>query len=219
MGVSLSGPGVFIANYLDEHSTMNGKNKKANLKAIELFCPLVNFDETYQEHSKPGLFSAFADIWNRRRLLALRLRDKKLEDIPWWKTIFDLTPRFMPQALGDLNMKRGKPVFNLENFNEFSDLKLPQEFVDHIAKSKTLHELNQFWSFYRNEQTPIHIFVTPNDPLVMTTLNSDLIRNKKQPGVFNKVRFTDLKGMHCALAAEYQWPFLVELVRRGFEIK
>lgn len=219
MGVSLSGPGVFIANYLDEHSKIKGKNKKANLKAIELFCPLVNFDETYAEHSKPGWFSAFADIWNRRRLLALRLRDKKLEDIPWWKTIFDLTPRFMPQALGDLNLKRGKPIFNLENFNEFPDLKLPQEFVNHIAKSKTLHELNQFWNFYKNEQTPIHIYVTPNDPLVMTALNSDLIRNHKQPGVFNKVQFTDLKGMHCALAAEYQWPFLVELVRRGFDIK
>ncbi|AZZ37741.1 hypothetical protein CIK05_13350 [Bdellovibrio sp. qaytius] len=219
MGLSLSGPGVFIANYLDEHSLINGKAKKANLKAIELFCPLVNFDETYKEHSKPGLFSAVADLWNRKRLLALRLRDKKLEDIPWWKTIFDLTPRFMPQALGDLNLKRGKPVFNLENFNEFNDLKLPQEFVDHVAKSKTLFELNQFWNFYKNEQTPIHIYLTPNDPLVMNKLNSELIREHKQPGVFNKVQFTDLKGMHCALAAEYQWPFLVELVRRGFEIK
>ena len=53
----------------------------------------------------------------------------------------------------------------------------------------------------------------------MNKLNSELIREHKQPGVFNKVTFTDLKGLHCALAAEYQWPFLVELVRRGFQIK
>ena len=219
MGLSLSGPGVFVANYLDEHSLINGKNKKADLKAIELFCPLVNFPETFKEHSKPGFFSAMADIWTRKRLQILRTRDKNLEDIPWWKTFFDLTPRFFPQALGDLNLKRGQPVFKLENFKEFKDLKLPQEFVDHISKSKTLFDLNHFWSFYKNEQTPIHIYLTPNDPLVMNQMNAELIRNHQQPGVFKKVQFTDLKGMHCALAAEYQWPFLVELVRRGFEIK
>lgn len=219
MGISLSGPGVFIANYLDEHSLIKGKKKKADLKAIELFCPLVNFEETYKEHTKPGLFSAFADMWNRRRLLALRLRDKKLEDIPWYLTLFDLTPRFMPQALGELNLKRGKPIFNLENFKQFPDLQLPKEFIDHVDKSKTLYELNAFWNIYKNEETPIHIYLTPNDPLVMNKLNSELIREHKQPGVFNKVTFTDLKGLHCALAAEYQWPFLVELVRRGFQIK
>lgn len=219
MGLSLAGPGVFVANYLDEHSTINGKKKQPSFKAIELFCPLVNLDENYKALSKPGLFTALADVWNRKRLLALRLRDKKLEDIPWWKTIFDLTPRFVPQAIGDLNLKRAKPVFDLENFKDFQGLKLPQDFTDHIARSKTLFDLNQFWSFYRNEQTPIHIYLTPEDPLVMNELNAELIRSKKQPGQFKKVQFTDLKGMHCALAAEYQWPFLVELVRRGFGMK
>lgn len=216
MGISLSGPGVFIANYLDEQSLVNGKKKKPDLKAIEMFCPLINFEDTYKEHTKPGLFSAIADLWNSRRLSVLKLRDKKLADIPWYLTLFDLTPRFMPQVLGDLNLKRGQPVFNLENFKQFSDLQLPQEFVEHVKKSKTLYELNSFWNLYKNEETPIHIYLTPNDPLVMNKLNSDLIREHKQPGVFNKVSFTDLKGLHCALAAEYQWPFLVELVRRGF---
>lgn len=217
MGQSLAGPGVFVANYLDEHSTIKGKKKAADIKAIELFCPLINLKETYHEHSKPGFFSAMSDIWTRTRLVSLRLSDKKLENIPWWKTIFDLKPRFAPEVLSDLNLKQGQPVFNLENFNDFKDLQLPKEFVDHVSKSKTLFELNEFWSFYKNEQTPIHIYVTPNDPFVMNKLNSELIREHKQPGIFNKVQFTDLKGMHCALAAEYQWPFLVELVRRGFK--
>jgi hypothetical protein len=125
----------------------------------------------------------------------------------------------MPQALGDLNLKRGQPIFKLDNFKQFPNLTLPKEFVEHVKKSKTLYELNSFWSFYKNEETPIHIYLTPNDPLVMSELNGELIRTHKQPGVFNKVKFTDLKGTHCALAAEYQWPFLVELIRRGLEIK
>lgn len=219
MGISLAGPGVFVANYLDENSLINGKTKNPDFKAIELFCPLVNFEETYKEHSKPGLISAFADMWNRRRLLAIRKRDQKLEDIPWWKTIFDLTPRFMPEALGDLNLKRAQPVFKLENFKQFPGLVLPENFVKHVEQSRTLYDLNKFWDFYKNEKTPIQIYLTPDDPLVMNNLNAELIRSGKQPGVFKKVRFTDLKGLHCALAAEYQWPFLVELVRRGFEIK
>jgi hypothetical protein len=219
VGLSLSGPGVFMTNYLDEQSLIKGKKKKPDLKAIELFCPLVNFEETYKEHNKPGFFSAAADLWNRKRLQALRVKDKTLEDIPWWKTMFDLTPRFMPQALGDLNLKRGQPIFKLDNFKQFPNLTLPKEFVEHVKKSKTLYELNSFWSFYKNEETPIHIYLTPNDPLVMSELNGELIRTHKQPGVFNKVKFTDLKGTHCALAAEYQWPFLVELIRRGLEIK
>lgn len=219
MGISLSGPGVFVTNYLDEHSLLKGKPKKPDLMAIEMFCPLVNFEETYKEHTKPGIFAATADFWNRFRLASLRLRDRNLEDIPWYYTLFDLTPRFMPQALEELNLKRGQPIFNLDNFKQFPDLQLPPEFVAHVKKSKTLYELNAFWSLYKNEKTPIHIYLTPNDPLVMNQLNSELIRTKKQPGIFNKVTFTDLKGVHCALAAEYQWPFLVEVVRRGFGIR
>lgn len=216
MGISLGGPGAFVTNYLDEQSLINGQKKKPDIKAIELFCPVVNLQETFAEHSKSGFFNAIADIWNSRRLLALRLRDKNLEDLAWLKTIFDFTPRFVPRVLNDLNQKRAKPIFNSENFNQFSDLELPPEFMKHINESKTLFELNQFWPFYKNEKTPIHIYLTAKDPMVMNHLNSELIRSEKQPGQFSQVQFIDLKGTHCMLAAEYQWPFLVELVRRGF---
>lgn len=217
MGISLAGPGVFVTNYLDENSLVKGKRKKPDLKAIELFCPLVNFEETYKEHEKPGVFSAFVDIWNRRRLVAIRQKNKDFEDLPWWKTLIDLTPRFMPEVINSLNKTHGQPVLSLESFKkQFPEVQFPPEFIAHVAKSKTLYELNHFWEFYKNEKTPMHIYLTPNDPAVMNRLNAEMIRSGKQPGIFKNVKFTDLKGLHCALAAEYQWPFLVELVKRGF---
>ena len=61
--------------------------------------------------------------------------------------------------------------------------------------------------------------VTPNDVMAINDLNSNLIRNGQQPGTFKQVSFVDVEGFHCGLAQEYQWPFLVELVRRGLEKK
>jgi hypothetical protein len=218
MGISLAGPGVFVANYLDENSLVKGKIKKPDVKAIELFCPLVNFEETFAEHKKSGWFSGLADIWNRTRLVSLRLKNKQFEEIPWWRTFFDLKPRFLPQVLQELNETHGKPLLKPATIEKrFPDLKLPKEFHVHVEKSKTLYELNHFWKLYKSELTPIQIYLTPNDPAVMNNINAELIRQKKQPGSFGKIRFTDVKGIHCALAPEYQWPFLVELVRRGFE--
>lgn len=219
MGISLSGPGVFLASYLDEHSLIGGVNKKT-VKAIELFCPLVNFEQTYKEHEKPGLFSAFADLWNYRRLVALRLKDPKLNDIPLWKTFFDLTPRFMPEVMMSLNKKTAKPILKLETFKTlFPDLEFPKEFANHVNASKSLYELNRFWGFYKNGEIPMNIYLTPNDPAVINNINAELIRQGKQSGEFHNVKFTDVKGLHCALAGEYQWPFLVEMVKRGFDVK
>jgi len=216
-GISLGGPGVFVTNYLDEQSKMSGVKKKS-IDAIELFCPLVNLEQTFNEHARQGLLSAIIDLWNARRLLALRLKNEEFANIPWWKTFFDLRPRFVPSVLSWLNAHEPKPVIDINEFQkQFPDLELPQEFVQHVQASRTYYELNRFWGFYKNESTPISIYLTPNDPAVKNNLNSDLIRIGKQPGEFQKVTFTDLEGLHCAVAAEYQWPFLVELMKRGFD--
>jgi len=219
MGLSLAGPGVFIANYLDEQVKYNGKHKK-QIKSIELFCPLVNFEQTFNQHALAGRFQTFMDFWNYRRFAAIRLKHPELGQIQWWKSLFDFKPRFMPAVLAWLNTAEPKPILKLETFKkQFPDLELPREFVKHIEKSQSFYELQNFWPLYKNEKTPISIYTTPHDPAVMNYLNSNLIRDKKQPGKFTKVEFTELEGLHCALAPEYQWPFLVELTKRGFERK
>ncbi len=213
VGVSMSGSGLFLAAYLDEHF-------EHKIKSVQAFCPLINFQKTFEYHSRPGLFSAFFDLWNSRRLRALYDKNPALGEINLWPMVFDLTPRFTPAALKWVSQKEPKPLLSIENFQtHFPRIQFTSEIISHIENSKSLYELNNFWPVFKNEKTPIQIYVTPNDPAVMNYLNTDLIQNGRQPGDFSKTKIIDLTGTHCALASEYQWPFLIELLKRGFQGK
>ena len=134
-----------------------------------------------------------------------------------WSEFLDKTPRFTPAAFDWLNKKEPKPILDLAYFStRFPKIIFPAEFIDHINASKSLFELNNFWPIYKNQITPFKIYVTPNDPAVINYLNTDMIRSGQQKGNFAKTEIIDLKGVHCGLASEYQWPFLVEMLRRGF---
>jgi len=211
MGVSMSGAGLFLATYLDEQN-------EHKIKSVQAFCPLINLQKTFLQHSKPSLFALVFDLWNSLRLRALYDKNPELQKISLWPIFFDLKPRFTPAAFDWLSQKEPKPLLDIKTFqNNFPKIKFPAEFVSHIEKSKSLYQLNDFWPIFKNQKTPIQIYETPNDPAVMNFLNTDMIESGQQAGNFSKTKITKLKGVHCALAAEYQWPFLVEIVKRGFQ--
>jgi hypothetical protein len=211
VGVSMSGAGILLTTYLDEQN-------EHRIKSTQAFCPLINLEKTFEYHSRPGLFSAFLDLWNSRRLKALYDKNPSLNEIPLWKIFFDLKPRFTPAALEWINHKEPQPLLDLQTFkNQFTDVRFSPDFVQLVDNSKSFYQLNDFWPLFKNQKTPIKIYVTPNDPAVVNFLNTDLIRNGRQPGDFSKTQIMDLKGVHCGLASVYQWPFLVEMLKRGFE--
>lgn len=213
VGVSLSGSGIFLTTYLDEQYGHK-------IKSVQTFCPLINFQKTFEYHSRPGLFSAYFDLWNSFRLKSLYSKNPDLEKISLWPMLFDLTPRFTSAAFDWVNHKESKPLLDLQTFkNKFPQIHFPDELISHIENSKSLYDLNNFWPIFKNKKTPIQIYYTPNDPAVINSLNTDLILSGKQPGDFSKTKITELNGVHCALAAEYQWPFLVEMLKRGFNAK
>ena len=137
-----------------------------------------------------------------------------------YKMVFGLQPQFTPIAMGWLDHQVVKPILMVEDFEkEFPKVKFSLEFRKFLSESKSLFQLNNFWPIYKNTKTPFQIVATLNDPLVNNGINSDRIKNKTHPGDFTKTSFLQLDGVHCALAAEYEWPFLVEVVRRGLLIK
>lgn len=210
LGLSMGGQGTFLTTYLDEQNDHV-------IKSTQVFCPLINFDKTFQYHAKPGWFSVFFDIWNSLRLKELYKKNPDLDKINLWPEVLDQTPRFTPAAFDWLNKKEPKPILDLAYFTKrFPKIKFPQELTEHIETSKSLFQLNDFWSVYKNQKTPFKIYVTPNDPAVINYLNSEMIRSGQQKGDFTKTEIFDLKGVHCGLADQYQWPFLIEMVRRGF---
>ena len=211
VALSMGGEGAFLTTYLDEQTI-----KK--IKSIEVLCPLINLETTFKNHFKPGLTNAVGDIWNSLRLKALTEKTMVLQELSMWKMLIDLKPRYSPLVLDYLNQTVKKPLLSLSDFeNRFKHLKWPLEFVNHMQKDQSYLERNNFWPFFKNEKTPIQFILTPHDVMAINELNSDLIRKHQQPGTFNKVKFMDLDGFHCSLAQEYQWPFLVEIVRRGLE--
>lgn len=213
LGISLGGQGVFLATMLDEQS-------QHFVKSSQVFCPLVNFQETFEYLQKPGLENTFVDFWLWRRMVAVRQRMLDYSSWSMLRMLFSLQPDFMPKAMAWLNALVKEPVLSADVIEKkFPQAKFSKEFLQHLKNSHSLMELNNFWPIYKNQKTPFQIVATPKDPLVNNGINSDRIRNKTQPGDFSKTTFVELDGVHCALAAEYEWPFLVEVIRRGLGIK
>lgn len=211
VGVSLGGHGAFVTQYLDEESKTTSA-KKPLLSSVQLFCPVVNLEKNFSRLSNAGLFQVGVDVWNRIRIP--KLAEKINYNV--WPMVFDFKPQFLPAILKTMNKEKSKPVLEFKTFHtEFPDLQLPEKFVNHVNTSKTFFELNDFWSLYINNKTPITIYTTPDDPAVANDINTEMIRSKKQPGSFQNIQFIDLVGLHCGLASEYQWPFLVEMIKRG----
>ena len=200
-GVSLGAHGVFVTQMLDEQNSHF-------LKTATLFCPVVNLIETMNFHSQASFGSAFIDLWNYRRLKAVPERISELDHTQWWKTFFDLKPRFMPAILDYLETHQIQPVEKLPE-----GIVWPTGFKEHLLSSKSFSSLNNFWPFYQNKKTPLLIVTTAKDLLVSEEINTDLILQKKQPGNFAETQIYQLdRGTHCGLPADFQWNFILQLL-------
>lgn len=205
-GISLGAHGVFVTTMMDEAN-------ENYLKSSTVYCPMVNLEQTMNYHSKATLAEAGVDLWNRMRLRALPERVEELQHTGWWKTLFDFKPRFMPAILDYLNVHQTKPAIRLAQ-----DVKWPDGFRQHLETSKSFFELNTFWPFFENKKTPLLVVTTPHDPLVPLELNTDLIVQKKQAGLFEKTQILQLeRGVHCGLPVEYQWSFILELMKTQWQ--
>lgn len=211
MALSMGGAGVMLASSVDEQMAHQ-------VKSVQLFCPLINLQQTFERMSQPGVFNAFVDYWNSQRLIALTEKFPKLQQLSLWPMLFDFKPRFALEVLNQFNQNKVISVIKPQDFSHhFPGFKFPQNLTHFIDQSHTLYEVNQFWKIFKNQSTPIQIIYTPNDPLVFNDLNVDKIMKGTQEGIFQKTSFMQLVGTHCALAEEYQWPYLVEIVRRQIE--
>ena len=214
VGVSMGGQGAFVTALLDEN---NGKQ----IKSIVDFCPLINLKETMDSHEQTGFKATLTDWWNTRRLKSLfDLYADHPELNDWWKSIFDLTPRFTKSVLTILDKERKEPLLSVSDMNQLvPGMKWPKGFAEHLVNSKSLLELNDFWPLYQGVKTPIMIYTTPNDPLVTNSVNSEKIFRGTQPGDFTSIKYNRLqRGVHCGLASVYKWNYVVKLLKEGLEL-
>ena len=215
LSISMGGHGTFITALLDQQ---NGHK----LKSILNFCPLINLQETIEFHAGNGFSNILVDAWNVRRLKAIfEVYQGEPTLDGWWKEIFDFKPRFTPAILNLLNRDRKKPLVTAQELNAIvPGMKWPKGLEEHFNNSKTFFELNDFWDYYQGVKTPMTIYTTPNDPLVINKLNSERIFHGVQHGDFSALKFNRLEhGIHCGLSSVYNWDYIVKLVREGLELR
>ncbi len=202
LGISLGAHGVFLTTALDEVN-------HHDLKSSTVFCPVVNLISTLKFHSQANGYSAFVDLWNRRRLNSIPEKIPELDHTQWWKTFFDFKPRFMPAVISYLDQHQRKPAEKTDQA-----MKWPLGLQAHFDKDQSFSQMNDFWPFYQNKVTPFLIVTTANDILVSEEINSDLILQKKQSGDFSQTHILQLnKGTHCGLPPDFQWNFIVSLLK------
>lgn len=216
VALSLGGHGAFVTSILDQQNSHQ-------LSSVLDMCPLINLQKTFEKQvENSGFKAAFIDLWNVKRLESLfGLYPEDISKSEWWKTIFDFKPRFTLKMLEILNRDRKKPLLSAQQIEKnVSGMQWPKGFLDHLEKSKSFYELNDFWDFYRNIKIPTTIYITPNDPLVMTELNSELILSKQQKGDFQNVQIKKFeRGIHCGFSSIYRWDYVVQLIKEGLQIQ
>ncbi len=202
LGVSLGSHGVFLTETLDE---VNGQL----IKSVTAFCPVINLVKTLSNQQNAKINFGIIDLWNYRRLQAIRQRLSDLDINDWWMTIFDFKPRYVPAILKYLETHQITPSVQIP-----AGINWPVGLENHLINSKSFSELNNFWKFYQNKKTPLLIVTTPNDLLVSAELNTDLVLQNKQPGLFGNTQILQLdRGIHCGLGSDYQWSFIIDLLR------
>lgn len=211
VSISMGSQGTFVTAMLDQQ---NGQK----IKSIVNFCPLINLQTTVERGLDANLKNALISLWNVRRLRAvfdIYNNEEKLNG--WWKTIFDFKPRFTIALMEILNRDRKHPLLSPSKLEELiPKIKWPKGFKEHLENSDSFYQLNNFWPYYQGVKTPTMIYTTPNDPLVMNKLNSELIFRGQQPGDFTSLKYHRLEhGIHCGLPAVYQWNYIVKLVKDG----
>lgn len=211
LAISMGAHGTFVTALLDQS---NGHK----IKSIVEFCPLINLQQTLENGETQGAKNAAISIWNVRRLRAVfDLYPNEVELQKWWQTFFDFKPRFTSSLINILNRDRKTPLISTTDIESLvPNMKWPANFKAHLENSKSFYELNNFWPYFQNVKTPIMIYTTPNDPLVINEINSEKIFKGQQPGDFSSVKFERLdKGVHCGLPSVYRWGYIVKLVKDG----
>ncbi|AGH94896.1 hypothetical protein [Pseudobdellovibrio exovorus] len=211
VGLSLGGHGTFVTALLDQH---NGQN----ISSIVNLCPLINLQQTFTYQTLPGWKNAFADFWNAGRLQVLLSSYAAEHSVQQrWKTLLDFKPRFTVALLDLLNRERKRPLIPTTEMERLiPSLKWPEGLREHLEQSNSFFELNDFWQHYQGVKTPMMIYTTPNDELVINTLNGELIFNGIQEGDFSHLKYTRLeRSIHCGLASVYHWDYIAKLLKDG----
>jgi hypothetical protein len=181
-GSSMGGHGVFFGTLLAEMWQKENAKAKPLVSSSLLFCPLVDLSNTLQH---------MEDI-----------KDTENSWIPGW-----IDDRFESMAEVAPELKGPGVVHKLRDYlknNYPGSQSLTQEVPKRPASEDHVRDfwwLNDFWSEFENSRIPILDFISAEDPVVPTRINSE---NLKQLAPRSQVEIVKMKyGVHCSVAGAY----------------
>ena len=189
LALSMGGNGAFFANLLDH------VNKTRLISSLVAYCPLVNFQDTFDFHSGQGFSLAMMNYYGSRRIKEVAERVPNIRK-QW----------FVSDLLRSIEQNYKSPLMGLaQNFQ------WPSYVREELAKKDSglqplFWRLNSFWKEYRDVAVPTRIFSTTNDPIVPYALNSHRLTDGRMNVGKSPVEVIELPvGVHCSLPGAYDW--------------
>ena len=174
---SMGGHGLFFASLLNQLN----KTTDPVISSGVAFCPLTDFSAT---------------------LAGLEKEDKSKDWIRnWVDKRFTSIHEFIPAAPSEDVVRHLRQVLT-ENYpgplSLTSDIRLPQDLQ---KKSNDFWQLNDFWPYFKGNETPILEFYAVDDDVVPPETNA--LRLRQLAGNADIVQVPMKYGYHCSVAGSY----------------
>lgn len=196
MGISLGGHGVLFSSLLNG---LNSPPSKSLINSFLLMCPVVDLKKSMSGLTNKEYYSPLIDIWSRRRLSGVFLKDPQFKANSYFS--------FLPTLIGKIQ-KDYKGGLSYD-----SSIKLPLGMTDR----GDFWGVNDYWNFYENIKEPVLIFATESDPAVNFNENSKTILEKKIGQNTRNLNVVEMKrGYHCTLPVAYDWATQASLYQNYF---
>lgn len=184
-GVSLGGNGTFFAALLNQFNARP-------ISSFLGFCPLVQFEETFDYHRAQGWSMKAMNYWASKRLTGLKKLYPDLRN-----------DNFIPGVL--THLKQAKTVWP----DEYMRIRWPSDY-----KKRSFSERLHFWSDWKAIQTPFLVFATRQDPIVPYEVNSQKIVNGDIDVGRSQLKIITLEeGYHCSLPGAYDWKAMTTVLQ------
>jgi len=195
LGVSFGGHGVLYSALLND---LNRKPKsKPVIASVLTMCPLVNYRDTLDVHLSQGVLRWFVEYWAKHRM---KMSEAVLPGFDSERILSSLVDRADQKYLGPKSWAR--------------DVVLPS-----FTREEEIRywKANDFWKFYRGIQTPVLIFATEKDPLVLYDLNSKRLKNGYIPLENSQLKVISFsRGYHCSFPGSYMWQPMKNMVEQYY---
>ena len=205
--ISMGGHGALYAallSDLDLKKRSSGVLKKTAspelepvIRSVLAYCPLINFRDTMDYHLAQSVQSVGFNYWVGNRLRGINQVISGIDE-----------DHFVESLLTWVDKNYQGPVAYSESLPLNDNMK---------AQLKNFWSENQFWSSYRNVQTPVLILATESDPVVPFPINSGRIQSKYMDLGDSQIKVVTLQaGLHCSLPGAYFWRPMTSLAQAYF---